>query len=154
VNGKVCGVVLGIVVVASNTVSAQNRQNRPAVRETYASASAMNDGALRIVTATGRTITIGPDARELGGRKHTATSAPVISADRTAVGAVARYGSEPDDIPLVLLVYAAGKLHRFRGDGRPIFEWHFDRGGAHIAVQQTTLHALAVRQFRPDFRSG
>ena len=40
------------------------------------------------------------------------------------------------DVPLRLVVYAAGKVHRFTGVNLPIFEWAFADGGTRVAYGQ------------------
>lgn len=51
----------------------------------------------------------------------------MISSARNAVAAQALFPNccTSYDIPLQLLVFAAGKAHRFTGVGLPIFQWGF-----------------------------
>src|SRR2546427_6205578 len=66
----------------------------------------------------------------------------MVSPDRTAVGAQADYPNccTSYDIPLELVVYANGKVHRFTGIGLPIFQWHFADGGTRVAFGQEPVH--------------
>src|SRR5262249_21205463 len=74
--------------------------------------------------------------------EQTSFSDPVVSADRTAVGAHANFPNccTSYDIPLQLVVHAAGRIHRLTGSGLPIFEWHFVDGGRRVAFGQETVH--------------
>jgi hypothetical protein len=58
------------------------------------------------------------------------------------------------DIPLQLVVYAQGKVHRFTGVGLPIFQWGFADRGTRIAYGQETVHfACATHYELPDIAS-
>jgi len=104
--------------------------------ETYESATIDGSGDLVIVITGGQTVRV----RKEGGQ--TAFSAPVISSARTAVAAQALFdnSSTSYDIPLQLVVHAAGKTHRFRGVGLPIFQWGFADSGARLAYGQEPVH--------------
>lgn len=115
---------------------AANEQDRwsssPPQRETYTEVAIDSSGALRIATSDGRTIVVPKegDQRSLG--------EPILSTDRTAVGSQAYYENccTSYDIPLQLVVYSNGKVHRFTGDGLPIFQWHFADRGTQVAFGQ------------------
>jgi hypothetical protein len=44
------------------------------------------------------------------------------------------------DVPLRLVVYAEGKVHRFTGVNLPIFGWAFADGGTRVAYGQEPVH--------------
>ena len=104
--------------------------------ETYESATIDPDGQLRITTSDGRTIVVAKEGQQSSFRN------PTVSPDRTAVGAQADYPNccTSYDIPLQLVVYARGTVHRFKGIGLPIFQWHFTDGGARVAYGQEPVH--------------
>ena len=117
-------------------------QSAPA--ETYASVAIDASGNLRIRTTDQRTIVVPKDGRMNNGTaagRQTAFEKPVISDDRSAVGAQARFENccTSYDIPLQLVVYSDGKTHRFQG-GLAIFDWHFTDGGRRVAFSQQTVH--------------
>ena len=104
--------------------------------ETYEAVEIAPNGSLRIVTSDGRAIILPKDGDQSSFRN------PTVSPDRTAVGAQADF---PDcctsyDIPLQLVVYARGRVHRFKGIGLPIFQWHFADGGTRVAYGQEPVH--------------
>ena len=74
--------------------------------------------------------------------EQTAFGEPSVSADGTAVGAQAYYANccTSYDIPLQLVVYSNGTLHRFTGSRLPIFQWHFADGGTRVAFGQEPVH--------------
>jgi len=117
---------------------ASGRAPDPSARqvETYESAVIDRKGNLRITTSDRRTIVVPKKGEQSSFRK------PVLSADRTAVGAQADYPNccTSYDIPLQLVVYADGTVHRFTGIGLPIFQWHFADGGSRVAFGQETVH--------------
>jgi hypothetical protein len=104
--------------------------------ETYESAEVDPNGNLRITMSDGRTITLVKEGEQSSFRN------PTVSPDRTAVAAQADYPNccTSYDIPLQLVVYAKGKVHRFKGIGLPIFQWHFTDGGTRVAYGQETVH--------------
>jgi hypothetical protein len=104
--------------------------------ETYTSAAIDANGRLVIHTSARRTIAI-PRTRD-----QTTFADPVVSSDGLAVGAQAEFPNccTSYDIPLELVVYSKGKVHRFRGVGLPIFDWQFAGGGARVAYDQQTVH--------------
>jgi hypothetical protein len=120
-----------IVVLMSYPTAAQTPRSG-----TYASAEIDAAGRLRITTSSGRTITVPKE------RDQSSFANPVVSTDRTAVGAQANYPNccTSYDIPLQLIVYAGGKVHRFKGTGLPIFVWHFADGGTRVAYGQEPVH--------------
>jgi hypothetical protein len=145
---------LGAVLLFSSMSLSLAGQARPARRapqkpkppaprvETYESAVIDADGNIRIITADHRDIVVKKDGEQDGVREQTAFRAPTLSSSRTAVGAQADYAGccTSYDIPLELVVYAQGRLHRFRGVGLPIFTWHFADAGTRIAYSQETVH--------------
>lgn len=120
---------------ASNAASAEGKHRRPRP-ETYVSATVDSKGDLAITKADGRVVVVRKE------RDQTTYSTPVVSRNGGAVGAQAMFANccTSYDIPLRLVVYAAGKVHRFKGSGVPIFQWGFaDREGA-VAYGQETVH--------------
>jgi len=136
--------VCTVLAVLAAPVILQAQQSPAASRESYTSATIDAAGRLRIVTSDRRTIVIRKLARS---RTHDSSGAqtsfddPVISQDRHAVAAAALFGNccTSYDIPLQIVVYSGGRLHRFEGD-LPIFDWHFEGGGSRIAFSQQTVH--------------
>jgi hypothetical protein len=128
--------VLGLLQMATSAVAAQTRSPGAGPPETYDSAAIDSNGNLAIVKTNGQSITI------LKEGEQTAFSAPVVSSGRTAVGAQALFANccTSYDIPLQLVVYSAGKAHRFQGVGLPIFQWGFANGGARVAYGQEPVH--------------
>lgn len=114
---------------------APRKQPASTAIETYASAAIDSDGNLRITTSDHRTIVV----RKAPGQS--AFRGPVLSTDRTAVGAQADYPNccTSYDIPLQLVVYADGTSHWFAGS-LPIFDWQFMDGGKRVAYGQQTVH--------------
>lgn len=93
-------------------------------------------GDLVIVTSDHRTILVPREGEQ------SSFDDPIVSSARTAVGAQAEFPNccTSYDIPLQLVVYALGKVHRFTGIGLPIFRWHFADGGTRVAFAQETVH--------------
>jgi hypothetical protein len=117
----------------------------------YRSASADSTGRVEIVTATGRTISIPPAKDQVG------VDEIVLAPDGRAVGWVSMYPNAATSypIPLELLVYAGGKLHRFRGNDLPIWKWRFVDGGDQVAFEQETVHGgMGVHYERRRIRDG
>lgn len=137
-----CLLVLVAIVSLPVHASAQAPRIKHPLGETYESTAIDDDGNLQIVTADHKTITVRKDARagEAFGTQ-TAFQAPVISPDGRAVGAQAMFGNccTSYDIPLQLVIRAAGTIHRFEG-GLAIFDWHFVDGGKRVAYSQQTVH--------------
>lgn len=118
--------------------------------QTYESATIAKDGSLRITTSDRRTIVV----RKQG--QQTALRDPVISNDRTAVGAQADYPNccTSYDIPLQLVIYRGGRVHRFTGNGLPIFKWRFADDGARVAYAQEPVHFACIVHYElRDVRS-
>jgi hypothetical protein len=134
----------GIVVLLllSHSTAAQSQRTGPTPAastqqvETYESAEIDPSGSLWITTSDGRMIFVPTEGEQSSFRK------PTVSPDRTAVGAQADYPNccTSYDIPLQLVVYAKGKVHRFKGNGLPIFHWHFADGGTRVAYGQEPVH--------------
>jgi hypothetical protein len=135
---------IGIAVLAllSDSSVAETPQTGPTpdasaqIVETYESAEIDPNGNLRITTSDGRTITLMKE------REQSAFRNPTVSPDRTAVAAQADYPNccTSYDIPLQLVVYVRGVMHRFEGIGLPIFQWHFADGGTRVAYGQQPVH--------------
>jgi hypothetical protein len=90
-----------------------------------------------VVTKTdGRTIVVPKEGEQ------SSFSDPVLSPSRTAAGAQAMFPNccTSYDIPLQLVIYAQGRVHRFTGIGLPIFRWHFADGGTRVAFGQEPVH--------------
>jgi hypothetical protein len=135
--------LVAIVSLPFNASAQAPRIKRP-LAETYESAAIDADGNLQIVTADHKTITVRKGGYARAGETfgtETAFQAPVISGDGRAVGAQAMFGNccTSYDIPLQLVIRAAGKIHRFEGR-LAIFDWHFVDGGKRVAFSQQTVH--------------
>jgi len=104
--------------------------------ETYQSAAIDAAGGLVITTFDQRTILVPKETEQ------SSFSEPIVSSARTAVGAQAEFPNccTSYDIPLQLVIYANGKVHRFTGIGLPIFHWHFADGGTRVAFGQEPVH--------------
>jgi hypothetical protein len=104
--------------------------------ERYTSAEIDSRGRLLIHTSTNRTVVV-PKTRD-----QTTFSDPIVSSDGMAVGAQAEFPNccTSYDIPLELIVYSRGKVHRFTGVDLPIFDWQFSGGSARVAYGQQTVH--------------
>lgn len=104
--------------------------------ETYQSAALDAQGNVAIVLTSGMTVTIRKEGEQ------TAFSLPVLSASKTAVGSQAMFPNccTSYDIPLQLVVYSAGQVHRFAGIKLPIFEWALADDGKRVAYGQEPVH--------------
>jgi hypothetical protein len=122
-----------LAVLLPALLSAQNHQ---ATSETYDSVVTDAHGRLVIRTSKGRTIIIPKDGEQAS------FGDPVVSANRSAVGAQALFPNccTSYDLPLQLVVYSRGTLHRFRGVGFPIFRWNFADAGTRVAFGQEPAH--------------
>jgi hypothetical protein len=122
--------------VSSALVMAQGRGSGSTRAETYDSASVNARGELAIVRADGRRIVV----RRAAGQTEFAT--PAISSANTAVGAQAMFGNccTSYDIPMQLVVYSHGRVHRFKGVDLPIFQWAFADSGTRVAYGQEPVH--------------
>jgi hypothetical protein len=116
------------------------RDQRGAGDEAYLHAALNPDGHLMITTTGGRTIVI-PKAPG-----QTAFGEPVLSPDGTAIAAQALYPNccTSYDLPLELVVHAAGQTRRFKGNGLPIFEWGYAESGKQVAYAQQPAHSGCV----------
>jgi hypothetical protein len=120
------------------TVSTDQARSSDAPRvQTYESVAVDEDGRLAITASDRKTILVGKD------KDQSSFSEPIVSSARTAVGAQAMFPNccTSYDIPLQLVVYANGKVHRFTGNGLPIFQWQFADGGARVAYGQEPVHS-------------
>ena len=108
----------------------------PAAAETFTSATVDARGRLVIQTSTNRSIVVDKTGDQ------TTFADPVISSDGAAVGAQADFPSccTTYDIPMQLVVYSRGKVHRFTGSGLPIFQWQFADSGTRVAFGQEPVH--------------
>jgi hypothetical protein len=107
-----------------------------AMSVTYTSAEVDSRGRLLIHTSTNKTVLV-PKTRD-----QTTFGDPIVSSDGMAVGAQAEFPNccTSYDIPLELVVYSHGKVHRFTGVGLPIFDWQFAGGSTRVAYGQQTVH--------------
>ena len=123
---------IALVLVASSAGVAQTPPSGASRHETYQSAVIDPDDNLAIVTSTAQIVIVRNDG------EWTSLSPPVLSSDHTAVAALAMLANccTPYDIPLELIVYTAGKVHRFKGVGLPVVEWGFAGDGARVAYGQ------------------
>jgi hypothetical protein len=125
-----------LLPTASSAQSGNSRQTRTQRSETYQSAAVDASGRLVITTSDYKTIIVPKEGEQ------TSFAEPILSSDRTAVGAQAQFPNccTSYDLPLQLVIYANGKTHRFRGIGLPIFQWHFADGGTRVAFGQEPAH--------------
>ena len=110
-------------------------QPQPRGPERFTAAAIGPDGALVVTRADGQTRRI-PKSTD-----QTAFQDPALSPDGTAAGAQAMYANccTSYDIPLALVVYSNGRIHRFSGNALPIWKWRFE-GEDGVAYSQTTVH--------------
>jgi hypothetical protein len=125
-----------LCTVATALVTAQGRYGGSTGAETYDSATIDAEGQLVIVKTDGQRVLVRKEAEQ------TAFSPAAISSARTAVAAQAMFGNccTSYDIPLQIVVYADGRVHRFKGVGLPIFQWGFADSGTRIAYGQEPVH--------------
>jgi hypothetical protein len=104
--------------------------------ETYQSATIDAGGSL-VITRSDREFIVVPKQGE-----QSSFSEPIVSSARTAVGAQAEFPNccTSYDLPLQLVIYANGRVHRFTGIGLPIFRWHFADAGTRVAFGQEPAH--------------
>ena len=128
--------VTTLLLLVSHIAAAQTPISRAPRVEAYESAAIDANGNLAIMTTGGQTVTVRKEGEQ------TSFSAPIMTLSKAAVGAQARFPNccTSYDIPLQLVVYAAGKVHRFTGRNLPIFEWAFVGGGTRIAYGQEPVH--------------
>jgi len=135
--------LLQTAVALALAMPLQTRQAAPPAVETYEAASIDTDGNLRIVTSRHREIVVRVPPKPSSGDEIAPTGfeAPSISNDRRAVGVLADFNGPglTYAVPLQLVVYVAGKEHRF-GGGLVVYEWHFVDGGRRVAFSQGPLH--------------
>jgi hypothetical protein len=130
-------ILVGVVVAFGWPESSMGQSGSSGRRaETYRSASIDAAGHLVIITANRRAVIVPKDGDQ------SSFAEPVLSPDRTAVGAQAEFPNccTSYDIPLQLVIYARGKVHRFTGVGLPIFQWHFADDGRRVAFGQEPVH--------------
>ena len=138
----IVGVVIGFIAwfLLPYISAAQTQRSGPtgAPRvETYRSVAIDARGSLVITTTDQKTIVVPKEGEQ------SSFSAPIVSSAGTAVGAQAEFPNccTSYDIPLQLVIYANGKVHRFTGIGLPIFQWHFADGGTRVAFGQEPVHS-------------
>jgi hypothetical protein len=132
-----------LAAMGSGTAGAQTGDPRAPRSETYESATINDDGQLVIARGDGRRIVVRKVAEQ------TTFSTPIVSSARTAVAAQAMFRNccTSYDIPLQVVVYARGRVHRFRGTGLPMFQWGFADGGTRIAYGQQTVHFACATHY-------
>jgi hypothetical protein len=115
---------------------AQTRASNARRVETYESVTIDAMGSLVITTSDHKTVLVPKEGEQ------SSFSEPILSSARTAVGAQAKFPNccTSYDIPLQLVIYANGRVHRFTGIGLPIFQWHFADGGTRVAFGQEPVH--------------
>lgn len=130
---RACAVVA--LCSASAVALAQTRQADAPRGDIYNSAAIDAQGRL-VITSSRGTIVVPREGEQ------TSFGKPIVSPARTAVGAQAEFRNccTSYDIPLQLVVYANGTVHRFTGIGLPIFKWHFDDDGTRVAFGQEPVH--------------
>lgn len=130
------GIATMLLLLAAGIAAAQAPASGESGLETYESAGIDANGNLTILMANGRTVTVRKEGDQ------TSFSTPVLSSTRAAVGAEAMFPNccTSYDVPLQLIVYAAGKVHRFGGVNLPIFQWAFVDGGKLVAYAQEPVH--------------
>ncbi len=130
--------LIGVVVLLlrPDVPAAQTRPTHARRVETYQSVAIDAKGSLVITTSDQKTILVPKEGEQ------SSFSEPILSSARTAVGAQAEFPNccTSYDIPLQLVIYANGKVHRFTGNGLPIFQWHFADGGTRVAFGQEPVH--------------
>ena len=111
------GLLTGIVTLLLVS-DAGMAQTRAPESETYQSAAIDAAGNLAITRSDGQVVVL----RKQG--EQTSFSTPLVSPAKTAVAAQAMFSSccTSYDIPLELVVYGNGRVHRFKGVGLPIFD--------------------------------
>ena len=128
---------LAIAFVATPEMSVEpESRGEGAGGETYTAVAVDAVGQLVITTSDSKTVRVAKV------KDQTEFSRPVISASGNAVGAQAMFGNccTSYDIPLQLVVYANGRLHRFTGINLPIWRWHFTEADRRIAFAQSEVH--------------
>lgn len=106
---------------------------------------------VHIETADHRTLSLGKQPplsllNQSDAAQHTSWEGPVVSENHQAVGVQAVFSTccPSSSLPLQLVVYADGVVHRFhvhRFQGTlPIFAWHFVDGGTRVAFSQRAPH--------------
>ena len=115
---------------------AQNGPATPARLETYRKAEINGEGLLVITRTDGKTIVIAKRGEQ------SSFLDPIVSDDGTSVGARAGFRGccTSYDLPLELLIYRNGRMHRVAGSGLPIFHWRFVDGGKRVAFGEEPAH--------------
>jgi hypothetical protein len=134
---------IAVSVLVCGVATAQTPSSREAQPEHYVSAAVDRRGNLAIAKSNGQSVILRKEGEQTG------FSSPVVSSQKTAVGTQAMFANccTSYDIPLELIVYAAGRVHRFRGIGLPIFQWRFVDGGTRVAYGQEPVHFGCVTHY-------
>jgi hypothetical protein len=130
-------VVAALTLLLLRDVGAgQTRPQSALPAETYESVVIDASGSLVITTSEQKIIVVPKQGEQ------SSFSEAVVSSARMAVGAPANFPNccTSYDIPLQLVVYANGTVHRFTGNGLPISQWHFADGGRRVALGQEPVH--------------
>jgi hypothetical protein len=141
--------------------TAQTRSSNARRVETYQSVAIDAAGGLVITTSDRKTILVPRETDQ------SSFSEPIVSSARTAVGAQAEFPNccTSYDIPLQLVIYANGKVHRFTGSAfrfsngtsrMPEPAWLSARSRSTSAVRCTTSSETFSRSdslTRPTFLS-
>lgn len=127
---------MALLFVTSGAVSAQTTTSGTTRAETYRAASIDANGNISILKSDGATAFVRKEGEQIS------FSPPVLSSAKIAVGAQAMFANccTSYDVPLQLVVCAAGKVHRFKGIGLPIFQWRFSDEGTRVAYGQEPVH--------------
>ena len=107
----------------------------PAKREVYRSIQVGNDDRVIITTTSGRQIMPRPERDQVG------IESPRLSDDGKTAGWLVLYESHTTSypIPLMLITYSAGVVHRYSVDG-VFWAWAFLEGGSRLAFADGPLH--------------
>jgi hypothetical protein len=139
-------VVIFLIAIAVSGLRAKAEPGQTTNRrspERYESAALDANGNLAIRTSAGRSITVRKT------RDQTSFESVTVARSRDAVAAEAMFKNccTSYDIPLQLVIYADGQVHRFKGIGLPIFEWRLSDDGTQVAYGQEPVHFGCVTHY-------
>lgn len=123
----------------------------PVTAQTYVQATVDARGQLHILTQDRREIVPKKEPEQVG------FDLPQISPDDHAVGWLEMYPNccTSYPIPLALVIYAHGKLRKYRGSGLPVWQWRFEAQGKQVAFEQETVHGgMGVHYELHDVKTG